>query len=446
MIVEFKVGNYRSFKEIVTFSMVASNISSRNKKLDENATFLVDEKLTLLKCAAIYGANASGKSNLIYAIDFMRNLIRNSSRESQVEEPIDVEPFRLSEDTVDKPSFFQMVFVLAGKRYRYGFEVNQKRIVSEWLFHVPTTRESRLFVRDENGISISSVFKEGKGIEDKTRPNALFLSVVAQFNGELSKKILAWFKMLRTYSGIYARRNYGYTAALLQSPKHREGVLQLIKALDLDFDSLEVSKIPIPLPTLKANADEEMPEELKAVMGKLVDIAQELTNLMPEDGPNYKTIKTSHQKYDSKGRPIAYEVFDLHLHESEGTKKLVALAGSLVDVLKHGKVFIIDELDRSLHPLITCAIIQLFNSNETNPQNAQLIFATHDTNLLSNKIFRRDQIWFTEKDRYGATHLYSLVEYRIRNDASFESDYILGKYGAIPFIGDLRRLIGEPSV
>jgi uncharacterized protein len=157
------------------------------------------------------------------------------------------------------------------------------------------------------------------------------------------------------------------------------------------------------------------------------------------------SVQTSHKKYDHKGRPVAIELFDLDENESEGTKKLFSLAGELVRVIKCGETIAIDELDARLHPLITCAIIRLFNSNESNPNNAQLIFTTHDTNLLSNAIFRRDQIWFAEKNKQGATSLYSLAEFKVRNDASFEKDYIQGRYGAIPFIGDFSKLMGKSN-
>ncbi len=442
MIVEFSVSNYRSIREEVTLSMVASKISSKDKRLDESNTFEASDRLTLLKSAAIYGANASGKSNLIEALRFMRSFVRNSSKDTQAGEPINIEYFRLSEETVEKPSLFQVVFILDDTRYRYGFEVSQEKVVSEWLFYVPTAREAKLFVRDENGISLSSAFKEGRGVEDKTRDNALFLSVVAQFNGSISRKILGWFKMLRVYSGIYPRRNYDYTTSLLENAKHFDTVVQLIRKLDLGFDTVHIETAPRDLTPLLAE-DVEVPEELEGVIEKLKNVVKELNTLTKTDEINRKTIKTVHQKYNKEGQVVSNELFDLERNESDGTKKLFTWAGALVDTLRNGKVLIIDEFDRSLHPLISCALIKLFNSNETNPKNAQLIFTTHDTNLLSNKIFRRDQIWFTEKDRYGGTHLYSLVEYKVRNDASFESDYIHGKYGAIPFIGDLRRLIGE---
>jgi AAA15 family ATPase/GTPase len=154
-----------------------------------------------------------------------------------------------------------------------------------------------------------------------------------------------------------------------------------------------------------------------------------------------KTVEFIHRKFDQNGDFQEFKSFDLETFESEGTRKIFALAGYLVAALKEGSSLIVDELDARLHPLISQAIVKLFNSNETNPNNAQLIFMTHDTNLLSNKLFRRDQIWFTEKNYYGATALYSLAEYNIRNDASFESDYIKGRYGAIPYLGDLSNLV-----
>ncbi|NER49081.1 MAG: ATP-binding protein, partial [Symploca sp. SIO1A3] len=157
--------------------------------------------------------------------------------------------------------------------------------------------------------------------------------------------------------------------------------------------------------------------------------------------PNFDYIASQHKKIYFSLSNVSTELFDLDDQESEGTQKIFALAAPLVDTLKYGKVLIIDEFEARLHPLISRAIVELFNSRETNPNNAQLIFMTHDTNLLSNKLFRRDQIWFTEKNKFGSTDLYSLAEYKVRNDASFESDYIKGRYGAIPYLGDLSQII-----
>ncbi len=440
MLIEFSVGNYRSFKETVTFSMVASKVTAKDKKLDDNNVFNIDNELSLLKSAAIYGANASGKSNLAVALCFMQWFVLNSSKETQVAEVIDVEAFRLSTETVGEPSFFEIVFLLDGKRYRYGFEVDTQQVVSEWLFYVPKTRETKLFVRELDRFELSKRFKEGQGITDKTRNNALFLSVVAQFNGEIAKKILLWFsRTLNVISGLDDKTYRSYTVGYFDNKQYSADIIQFINKLDLGIDNIQIEKTPITEVSLT-----KVLGELSRRKSLLRSPEITLETELPSQETSITAVKTVHRKYDTEGKQISLEVFDLDKQESEGTKKLFAFAGPILDTLRNGKVLVIDELDARLHPLITKAIIALFNSNETNPQNAQLIFMTHDTNLLNNKIFRRDQIWFTEKNKQGATDLYSLVEYKVRNDASFESDYIRGRYGAIPFIGDFRRLIGEP--
>ncbi|WP_107806842.1 AAA family ATPase [Nodularia spumigena] len=434
MLIEFSIGNYRSFKDKVTFSMVAANIVAKDPKIDENNTFAVDDKLTLLKSAAIYGANASGKSNLAKAISFMKWFMINSSKETQSTEEIGVEPFRLSTETETEPSLFEIVFLLDGKKYRYGFEATQQRVISEWLFYVPNKRETRIFERNFEEsteiFNISKIFKGG-GIDSKTRHNALFLSVAAQFNVEIAEKILYWLtRKLKIISGLDDISDYT-VSYLAEGNDNRSDIIQLIKKLDLGIREITVKETEIRLNSLP------LPE----------DTSEELKKMIVKSGILKATlIKTVHQKFDSQGNHISLELFDLYEQESEGTQKIVSIAGILVDTFKNGDVLIFDEFDARLHPLITKAIVEIFNSQETNYNNAQLIFMTHDTNLLSNKLFRRDQIWFTEKNKYGATDLYSLVEYRIRNDASFENDYIQGKYGAIPFIGNLNQILGNPHV
>jgi AAA15 family ATPase/GTPase len=206
--------------------------------------------------------------------------------------------------------------------------------------------------------------------------------------------------------------------------ENKDEILQLLKKLDFGFSDVKVEQSEVTVDSLPS----ELPDEIKSLI---------LTN----GGAKITSVQTMHLKFDGKGNSVSTELFNLDDQESEGTQKVFALAGPLVDTLKDGKVLIIDEFDARIHPLISRAIVELFNSNETNPNNAQLIFMTHDTNLLSNKLFRRDQIWFAEKNRYGATDLYSLAEYKVRNDASFESDYIKGRYGAIPYIGNLNYLL-----
>ncbi|NET88554.1 MAG: ATP-binding protein [Kamptonema sp. SIO1D9] len=428
MLIEFSIGNYRSFKEPVTFSMVAANLVAKEKKLDENNLFAVDKELKLLKSAAIYGANASGKSNLIKALNFMKWLMVNSSKNTQSTEEIETEPFRLSTETETKPSYFELVFIMNGQKYRYGFEATRKRVTSEWLFYVPKSRETMLFERELDTIKTSKKYN-ADGIQQKTRNNALFLSVSAQFNVELAEQILYWVTdKLNIISGLHDQTYLNYTVRCLLGNKNRNDIIQLIKKLDLGINEIQVEQVDFTSDSLP----KEIPDELKKLIVKT-------------EGGRATSIKTIHRKFDEKGNYQSLEEFNLRSNESEGTQKVFALAGPLITALKEGEVLIIDEFDTRLHPLISLAIVELFNSQETNPNNAQLIFVTHDTNLLSNKIFRRDQVWFTEKNRYGATDLYSLAEYKIRNDASFESDYIKGKYGAIPYIGNLNHLIDSHS-
>ncbi|MFZ4666925.1 MAG: AAA family ATPase [Prochlorotrichaceae cyanobacterium] len=422
MLIEFSVANYRSFKEKVTFSMVSADLDGSDENLKENNIFAVDEELSLVKCAAIYGANASGKSNIAKALNFMKKFIINSSKETQSTDSIPVEPFRLSTETENQPSFFELVFLLDGKIYRYGFEADRDKIVSEWLFYVPKTKETNLFNRNTQHIKASKKYKADIIVQQKlTRNNALFLSVSAQFNVEIAEKILKFLD--GNISMISGLRDDGYrhhTISCLIEQENAKDILELVKRLDVGITGLKIEQIPITSDMLP----DSMHEEVKVFILKNVDHAT--------------TTQTIHKKFDQEGNFHTNEEFDIDEQESEGTQKLFAIAGVLVTTLKQGKVLIVDEFDARLHPLMSRAIVGLFNSKETNPRNAQLIFMTHDTNLLSPKIFRRDQIWFTEKNRYGATDLYSLAEYQIPENASFENDYIEGRYGAIPYIGNFK--------
>jgi len=436
MLVEFSVGNFRSFHEPVTLSMQAAKLRASDKRLDHENVFQVDGQ-RLLRSAAIYGANASGKSNLIRAMRFMRDFILQSSRESQAEEPIGVERFRLNTAAREKPAHFQIVFWMDGRRYRYGFEVDERRVYAEWLYHAKQ-RETRLFVREEQHFGLSSVFKEGWGLEKRTRENALLLSVVAQFNGELAMALLGWFRTgLRIVSGLSDTLYGPLTVERFTTDRaFRKRTLAFIRQADLAIADVDVET--------RTYGKDPVSKELRGLMEQLAKSLPERIAVR-EAQPSVGRVTTRHQVFDQEHSPAGWETFDLVDQESEGTQKILYLSGSLIEALDQGKVLAIDEMEARLHPLITRAIIHWFHSPQTNPHNAQLIFATHDTSLLSRRCFRRDQIWFTEKDRYGATDLYSLAELQVRNDASFDKDYIAGKYGAIPFIGGLRALFEKDA-
>ena len=426
MLVEFTVGNYRSFKDPVTFSMVASRLVSEDKRLDENTICEMPDGLRLLTSATIYGANASGKSNLIFALDTMQRLLYLSPRQLQATGGIPVQPFRLSTETVNQPSLFEIVFIAAGTQYRYGFEADRERVHREWLYHVPKSREALLFQREGDQVKLGRAFKEGRGLAEKTRPNALFLAVLSQFHGGTTHAITNWFLDTEIISGLDDQWPRNLTLSRWHDPEGFAQITAFMKSLDLSIEDMRLDIDPQKVARLKA----EFPEMTGKEDGSL--------------GPGTYRVRTIHPVYDTVGQQSDPVVFDLDRDESEGTQKLFALSGHLLDALASGTVLIADELDSRLHPHITRRLVEMFNSRETNPRGAQLIFTTQDTNLLDRQLLRRDQIWFTEKDRQGATHLYSLAEFQgVRNDAIYEKDYIKGRYGAIPFLGDISQLVGE---
>jgi uncharacterized protein len=397
MLIEFTVGNYLSFKDKKTLSLEATAIKENPENVIEVG------KYKLLRSAVIYGANSSGKSNLIRALGKMRSIVISSAQNNSTSE-IDIIPFLLSTETENQPSYFEIIFLIDGIRYRYGFEADNKIIHSEWLFERKVKVEKPLFFRNKDSIEVTNNFEEGKGVEAKTRDNALFLSIVDQFNGATSKKIMEWFSGQKNFSGLQHETEKGLTLMFLESENLTVWIKDFLSPLSLGFQDFVVKD---------------------------------------------NKIVTIHNKHDIDGNVIGEYEFDLIKQESSGTNKLYDMAGSLIYGLKLGKLTVIDELDAKLHPLLTMAIVKLFNSPVHNPDNAQLIFATHDTNLLNYGCFRRDQIYFTEKNNFEATDLYSLVEYiepdgtKVRNDRSFEKDYIAGRYGAIPFIGDFSKLINN---
>ena len=425
MLLEFTIGNFLSIKDKKTLSLEATSIKEH---LGTNVVKL--DRFQLLRGAVIYGANAGGKSNFIKAMSTMRRIVKQSFDASSTDE-LGITPFLLSTDTSNKPSFFEILFLIGTVRYRYGFEVDNTSVKSEWLFESKIKSEKPLFIREGDGIDVSQGFKEAKDLEEKTRENALFLSVLDQFNGTTAKSIMKWFSNFITISGLSHERYKNVTFKMLEDENLKPQLLDFYKRLDLGFDEIDVEKKPFEAKDFTKLFNEEFAKQF------LSDI----------EGKSKIDIKTIHKKYNNENEVVGFEKFDMRRQESSGTNKVFNISGPVFDVLKNGGVLIIDELDASLHPLITLTITKLFNSSEFNKTNAQLIFATHDTNLFEYGHYRRDQIYFVEKDVYGASDIYSLVEYKedggkkVRKDRSFEKDYIQGRYGAIPYIGNLHKLI-----
>ncbi|MCX2429617.1 AAA family ATPase [Pedobacter sp. GR22-10] len=402
MLIEFTVGNFLSFKEKKTLSLEAAAITEFQHNVVEQAGYKI------LRSAVIYGANSSGKSNFINALINMYEIVKDSAKKGSTDK-IKVVPFLLSTATENQPSHFEVLFLIEGIRYRYGFEVDDSKVYSEWLFQCIKDNEEELFVRVGDDIDISTSFPGGIGLEMRTRSNALFLSVADQFNVEIATTILKWFGEHNIVSGIKHENSRYMSLSFISDPNYREHLTYFLEEFNLGFGHI------------KFEGDQEN----------------------SKDG----TMVTYHKKYDENNNHIDDVEFSLISQESSGTNKLFDLSVHIWFGLFLGEVVVIDELDAKLHPLITQKIVKLFNDPKTNPNNGQLIFATHDTNLLTHGGFRRDQIYFAEKDQFEASDLYSLVEYKledqkkVRKDRSFEKDYIQGRYGAIPFLGNFSELV-----
>lgn len=423
MLVQFSVKNYKAFKEKQIFSMVAST-----KYATHDATHTFEEKgLKLLKGAVLYGANASGKSAMVESMEFFRNFIAESSKESLINEEIPTKPFKLSTTTENEPSEFEIIFIHKNEQYRYGFEVTQTKVIAEWLY-IKNKREVEYFYRDEDGYELNnSKFKIGKIITDQNmvRDNALLLSVAAQFNDPVATESMNWMEFLFPISALNIEDYGAITAAVAKvDADYKSSVLKFLQKADLGIDDFRVEtssskKVSAVLKTIK---DEE----------KKVDFS------------TGNDIKTLHRKYDENNAPLTdYAVFDLEKEESKGTQKYFQLIALLIFTLQEGYILIIDELDARLHTKIVSSIIELFHNPEINTKNAQLIITTHNTNLLDEDTYRRDQVWFVDKDRYGASTLYSLNSFKNSSatKGNYEKKYLEGRYGAIPYIQTIDNLL-----
>ena len=369
--------------------------------LTENVEVPVaDTGIKLLKSAVILGPNASGKSNVIKAFDFFKRFIVNSFKNVQVGEEIGIENFRLDSESSREPSCFELIFIVGDNQYRYGFTVTREAVVDEWLYRKTCrkrAKEVEIFLREGESYKVHPTMPLLQDIVNRkmVRPNALLLSAAAQFNDATAVEIIGWLTDTTVMSCSEEDTNWKDALRHFDDPSMRKRIVAFAQYADLGIEDIE----------------------------KTGDI-----------------VTSRHNQYDAEGRVTQTVTFPFLDNESEGTIKYFSLAYPIIDALDNGKPLIADEFDSKMHPLLTERVISLFNSKETNPHGAQLIFTAHDSNFLSTGSFRRDQIWFTEKDRLGASSLFSLAEYKVRSGASFEKGYLAGKYGATPILGNMSNL------
>jgi uncharacterized protein len=420
MIIEFKVENFHSIKEQVVFSMVAGT----DNVLDYNViTHNKYKKNKILKSTVIYGANASGKTNVIRALNFMQKIIlENNTR--QKGDKIKVVPFKLDEEYKNKPSKFDVIFIHKDIKYAYGFVVDREKVHSEYLYFYPNGRQSTIFERvTTDRFKFTRDKEEQEILSKRTISNRLYLGNATEWNYEPCAQAFEWFmKMLRINVSGNMSNWSNYTASLAHKNKQKKNAIMcLLNEADLNIKDCVTEETDIDDDPIFSSLTDKLKDTLRTEM--------DLSDIRLID------VKTTHTAKKLDGT-LYKEIFGMD-EESSGTQKIFDLAGPLLDVLANGCILIIDELDIRLHPLLVENIVKKFHDPKQNPKNAQLIFTTHNTNLLTQTIFRRDQIWFTEKDSEGSsTNLYSLLDLGVRKDENIEKGYLAGRYGAIPFIGE----------
>ena len=428
---EFSFGNYRSFKGIQTLNLSAAKIKSKFDYIDKkNVIRNKDYKdVSFLKSKAIYGANSSGKSNIVKALITFIRIVKQSVKDEHILDLI--ESFKLSTETEEEPSFFQIIFWHKKIRYRYGFELDDENISSEWLYARPKERELPYFIRENQeiididktnfseGNKLVSLFDGETSDNEIFRNNSLFLSSLSSFGfGKVSKELVNSLTSIIIINGLGHQGLYTHAGDTLENEDRKKYTLEFLKYGDTGID--DIATVELSSENLPDDIDEETKNDILKKKRKLLISAR--------------------KKYNSELEFSESVPTPFQLMESEGTLKLFELSPFVYEAIKEERPLIIDEFDARFHPLLTKKIVELFNSKEN--KSSQLVFVTHDTNLLSAELMRRDQIDFVEKDKYGASHLYSLVQFKgIRNNASFEKDYIQGKYGAIPFLGNFNELL-----
>jgi uncharacterized protein len=424
MLIEFKATNFRSIREEQTFSLVASNaVKDMDDCLTEHQLPGLSG-LRFLKGAAIYGANASGKSNLIEAIHFLQRFVRNSATKIHPGDPTGTEPFKLDQDSTDKPSEFEVTFVTGNIRYVYGVSLTRERVTEEYLFAYPKGSPQRWFHRTYNveqkiyeWAKPSIAFKQDKSLQDKTRENSLFLSVGPQFNHDQLTIVFNWFKKELRFITLDADAflHPGFTAEMLEKPENKMRILNLLKSADFGVTDARTEERDLNLDDLKENIPPAILAEIMASGGNAKARRMEISLIHQAENIN----------------PVAMDFDD---EESAGTRRFFSLAGPWLDILDNGYTVFIDEIETSLHPVLVRELLKLLFCSRNNTKGAQVIFTTHNPFLLDNSLIRRDQVWFTEKTPEGATHLYPLTDYKPRKDEALAKGYLAGRYGAIPFL------------
>ena len=416
MLVEFSVENFRSIKDEVRLSLVAG------PGKEHRETHLVTPELNegvrsvpLVRSAAIYGANAAGKTNLVRALQAMEHIVAHSGRGL---EDLPVAPFQFNSESKERPTTFEVIAIANRMRFQYGFSTRRDLVTEEWLYAWPRGRIQFWFERSTDPETGTVGCKFGDKLAgDKevwrraTRPNALLLSTAVTLNSEQLKPISDWFRENVHIAGVGGWINF-FTVEWCNGNQKAE-IVKFLRSADLAIGDVRV--------ILEDFSPELLPEDLPSELKQHV---QE-----NKSGAKFPEVRVSHDT--GGGRPVELDLDE----ESDGTQKMFALAAPWLDTLANGHVIVFDELHDNLHPALVRFLVDRFHDPEANTKGAQLVFTTHDTSILNQDVFRRDQVWFCERNSRHETRVFPLTDFRPRRGVeNLERSYLSGRYGALPYI------------
>ena len=419
MLLRFGVSNHLSIRDFQELSFVASSLKDRDEGLIPCAAA---PKGMVVPAAVIYGANASGKSNLMDAMKTMKKMVSFSQTQGEPGGGVPRQPFRLDPACIGEPSRFEIDFVIDGVRHHYGFEASDTAFESEWLYDFPGARRRVLFEREGDEFRFGRGLKGRNGvIADLTRSNSLYLSAAAQNGHERLSQVFGYFQSIHSVRAIAASGETVSRQLAEEGPDPRV----------IDF----LGKIGTGV-VASRRTETELSEEERAVQRELFEVLEKRTKALADFEPSAKrvTIELAHRS--RYGNPVYLEPD----RESAGTRRLLFALGFAFQALDERTPLFVDEIDASLHTQVAEAVLRLFCSSETKPKGAQIVATTHDTNLMGSSVLRRDQLWFTEKDADGATRLYPHTDIRTRKGDDIEKGYLQGRYGAVPFDDPLSAL------
>ena len=410
MLLDFTVANYRSIKDEVILTLIADQGKEHRSTNVVNAESIERRRpIDAVRSAVIYGANGAGKTNILRALGAMKSIVIDSARGLN---ELPVEGFRFDETTSDRPTTLEAtVLGTDGIRYRFGFKATKDAIIEEWLYAWPRGRLQTWYERRDSKFEFGQkLFGDREVWRRATRPDTLFLSTAVRLNSEQLRPLYEWFSR---YLHVTTPGRWSRSITLdCYEDGRKNSILNFLRSADIGISDLKIKREEPEQSSIASSVSEGIGDRFR---GRLIDA---LT-----------TVTLTHETNDGTKGDLDIE------EESDGTQKLFALAGPWLDSLRNGYVLVVDELHDNLHPKLVRFLIDCFHNPELNRKCAQLVFSTHDTSVLSQRVFRRDQVWFCERDETLATSLFALSEFKVRKGVSnLERAYLSGRYGALPFL------------